>query len=101
MDLTPEKKRAISKWIIGIAAACILIFLGVQNIGAVAGVISQGIGLIMPLLVGVMLAVVLNVPMRFFESHIWAATQKPVCGSCGDRYPSFWPLSSSLRLLSG
>lgn len=78
MDPTPEKRRAIAKWIIGIAASCILLFLGVQNIGAVADVISQGIGLIMPLLTGAAIAVILNVPMRFFEAYIWTTTQKPI-----------------------
>ena len=77
MDLTPEKRKAIAKWIIGVAAACIIIFLGVQNIGAVFNVISQVLGLIMPLLTGVVLAVILHVPMRFFERHLWTASKHP------------------------
>lgn len=74
MDFTPEKIKKITKWIIGIAAACILIFLGLQNIGAVTGVLSKCLGLIMPLILGFVFALILNVPMSFFESRIWKNT---------------------------
>ena len=78
MDFTPEKRKKIAKWLIGIAAACIIIFLGIQNINVVANAVSWCIGLVMPLLIGVVIAVILNVPMRFLESHIWAKTKKPI-----------------------
>ena len=77
MDFTPEKRKVLSKWLIGIAAACILIFLGVQNIGVVAGAVSWVLGLIMPLILGLVFALILNVPMSFFESHIFSKTKKP------------------------
>ena len=70
MDFTPEKKKKLSRWLIGIATACILIFLGVQNIDVVAGAVSWVTGLIMPLILGFAFALILNVPMRFFESHL-------------------------------
>lgn len=76
MDFTPEKRKKLSKWLIGIATACILIFLGVQNIDVVAGAVSWVAGLIMPLILGFAFALILNVPMRFFESHIWSKTKK-------------------------
>jgi len=77
MDFTPEKRKVLSKWLIGIAAACILIFLGVQNIGIVAGAVSWVLGLIMPLILGLVFALILNVPMHFFESHLFSKTKKP------------------------
>ena len=49
-----------------------------QNIDAVAGAVSRCVSLVQPLLGGAVIAVILNVPMRFFESHIWAKTKKPV-----------------------
>lgn len=76
MNFTPEKKKKLSKWIIGIVAACIVIFLGLQNIDVVAGTVSWVAGLIMPLILGFAFALILNVPMRFFESHIWSKTKK-------------------------
>lgn len=78
MDFTPEKRKKLSKWLIGIATACILIFLGVQNMNVVAGAVSWVAGLIMPLILGCAFALILNVPMRFFESHLWSKTKKSV-----------------------
>ena len=78
MDFTPEKRKKTAKWLIGVVTACILIFLGVQNIGAVADALSWCISLIAPLLIGFAIAVILNVPMGFFESHFWKNTKKPL-----------------------
>ena len=76
MDFTPQNKRKITKWIIGIAAACIVIFLGLQNIGTITGALSKCLSLIMPLILGFVFALILNVPMSFFEKHIWSKTKK-------------------------
>lgn len=76
MNFTPEKRKKLSRWLIGIATACILIFLGVQNIDVVAHAASWVMGLIMPLILGFAFALILNVPMRFFESHIWSKTKR-------------------------
>lgn len=77
MNITPEKQKKLSFWIIGIAAACTLIFLGVQNIGVIAKYASKIIGIFMPMILGFALALILNVPMRFFEDRIWTKTKKP------------------------
>ena len=77
MEFTSEKKKKLTMWLIGIATACILIFLGVQNINAVASAVSWVMGLIMPLILGFAFALILNVPMRFFEAHLWEKTKKP------------------------
>lgn len=76
MDFTPQNKRKITKWIIGIAAACIVIFLGLQNIGTVTGALSKCLSLIMPLILGFVFALILNVPMSFFEKHLFSKTKK-------------------------
>ncbi len=70
-------QKAYGKWIIGIAAGCILIYLGVQNIGAVAGAVAWVFDLFTPLLLGLAFALIVNVPMRFLESHLFQKTQKP------------------------
>ena len=80
MDFTPEKRKVIARWLIGIAAACILIFLGIQNVGVVANAVSWVTGLIMPLILGFAFALIINVPMRFFESHLWPKTKKKFLG---------------------
>ena len=76
MDFSPEKFKKLAKWIISTATACILIFLGVQNISAVAKAVSWCIGLIAPLLLGAVIAAILNVPMSFFERHFFVKTKK-------------------------
>lgn len=76
MDFTPKNKRKITKWIIGIAAACIVIFLGLQNVGTVTGALSKCLSLIMPLILGFVFALILNVPMSFFEKHLFSKTKK-------------------------
>ena len=77
MNIIPENKKKLTKWLIGIAAACILIFLGVQNIDAVAAAFSWIAGIAMPLIIGCAIAVILNVPMHFFEDHLWKNSKKP------------------------
>lgn len=76
MEMTPEKRKKRAKWIIGVVAVCIVIFLGLQNFDDVAETASKCIGLIMPLILGFVFALILNVPMSFFESHIWSKTKK-------------------------
>lgn len=78
MNIPPETRKTLTRWIIGVAAACIVIFLGVQNIHVVASAVSWCAGLVTPLLVGCAFALILNVPMRFFEAHLWQNTKKTV-----------------------
>lgn len=77
MDLDANKRRQLKKWIIGIVATCILIYLGVKNIGVLAQAFSYIYGLVDPLVTGLAIALVLNVPMRFLESHLWKNSKKP------------------------
>lgn len=77
MNLSPERRKIVSKWIIGIVAACILIFLGVQNIDIVASAVSWAMNLIMPLILGLVFALILNVPMRSLEAHLFKKAKKP------------------------
>lgn len=78
MELSKEQIKKLSKWLIGIATICILIYLGVQNINVVAGAVSWATSLISPLILGFFFALILNVPLRFFETHIWKRTSKPI-----------------------
>ena len=60
-----EKRRQIAKWIIGVITACILIFLGIRHVDQVAGAVTWLTDLTKPLLIGVILALFLNVPLGF------------------------------------
>lgn len=52
MNLTPEKRNQTAKWLIKIAAVCILLYLGLQNIAAISAALSRFLDLIMPLILG-------------------------------------------------
>lgn len=77
MELAAEKRKKLTFWIVGVVAACILIFLGVQNIGVVSKAVKWCIQLVSPLILGFALAFILNVPTRFFERHLWKNAHKP------------------------
>ncbi len=76
MELQKKKKTAL--WIIGVFTICSLIFLAVQNIKTVAGAVAWCVKLFSPLIIGCALALVLDVPLRFFESHLFIKSEKPL-----------------------
>ncbi len=65
-----KKNRRVAKWIIGIISICALIILGLFHIGSIARVASQLINLIKPILIGIIVALILNVPMRTIEQRL-------------------------------
>lgn len=78
MDFNSENRKSFAKWIIGIASVCILIYLGVQNIEYLGGAVSWGVKLIMPLLLGIFFAMILDVPVCFFERHLFKKSKKEI-----------------------
>ena len=77
MGPNTEQGKNLSKWLIGTATVCILIYLGVKNMNVVAGAVSWVAGLLSPLILGFFFALILNVPMRFFEMRLWPRTENP------------------------
>lgn len=70
-NITDEMRvRKITKWIIGVATACILIYLAVRHLDMIAAGISWLTDITFPLLLGIILALILNVPMRPIENHL-------------------------------
>ena len=76
MDFNPQRMKKLAKWLIGIVAVCILIFLGVKNINVLAGSVSYLFKLLGPLILGLVFALILNVPMGFFERILWPGAKK-------------------------
>lgn len=68
----PKTRKVLTKWIVGTIAACILIFLGVRYISAIALAVEWVVDLVKPLLIGTVLAMVLSVPMGFIESRLFS-----------------------------
>ena len=76
MNLTPVKKKRLTRWVIGIAAACIAIVFGLKNFAMIKETLSWLIGLVMPLIIGFAIAMIINVPMGFFEKLIFPSKSK-------------------------
>ena len=73
----PKSRRTLTKWAVGTVAACILIFLGVRYISTIAMAVEWLVGLVKPLLIGAMLAMVLSVPMSYIEKHLFRKNPTP------------------------
>ena len=91
MEFPPEKRKRLTKWLIGIATACIVIFLGLQNLDMVRSALAWCFGVVKPLFVGCAIAMILNVPMRFLETYLWRKSNKPFL--CKARRPVAFILS--------
>lgn len=70
------KIRRITKWIIGVVTACILIYLAFRHLGMIAAGISWLVNIFFPILLGIIMALILNVPMRPIEKHLPAKMGK-------------------------
>lgn len=66
-----EKYRSLSKWIIRVVTVCMLIYLGIRHANSVAMCMAWLFGLVSPLLIGGLLALVLSVPMEAFEKRLF------------------------------
>jgi len=66
-----KKCRNLAKWMIGIVSCCILIYLGIRYIHVIVNSIWWLVQLVMPILIGVILALILNIPLQFFEHRLF------------------------------
>ena len=69
-----EKRKLISKWLIGIFTVCILIFLSVGHINIIAEALTWLFDLFFPLILGCALALIINVPLSPIENHLFQKT---------------------------
>ena len=76
MDLTPNTKKKWFRWTISLILICILIFLGVKNVDTVSKILLWCLRLALPLLMGIAIALIIDVPMQFFESILWKNTTR-------------------------
>ncbi len=77
MEFTPENRKKLTRWIIGVATACICIYLGVQNLDLLAGAVAAFAALFAPLILGGAIALIINVPMGYFEKKLWPRSGNP------------------------
>ena len=65
-----RKRKADAKWIIGIITCCSLIYLGIRYFSDIADGVIRVAEMAMPLWLGIVLALIFNVPMTFIENHL-------------------------------
>ena len=73
----PNTRKNLTKWAVGTIAACILIFLGIRYISAIAIAVQWLYELVKPLLIGTLLAMILGVPLDFIEKHLFRKKPTP------------------------
>ena len=69
--MTSEKKKKLIWWVIGILAASIIAYLWPQNISSVREAASWAFDIVFSLVLGLAFALIINVPMQFFERLFW------------------------------
>lgn len=80
MDITPKKRKRFSLWIIGIAFTCCVIILALKNIPLIKEFLSKATDIVMPLIIGFIFALIINVPMSFLEDKLWKKSKsKRMC----------------------
>ena len=81
-----ETHKKLSKWIIGTFTACILIYLGIRHISHVADAVMWLKDLLNPLLIGLILALFLNVPLGVITTNISIVDDnKAIVDDCSKR----------------
>ena len=73
-----ENLKRKARWIIGVVAVCIVLYAGAQNLDDVGRAVSWLVGLILPLLLGLVIALILDVPLRSLERHFFPRSQSPL-----------------------
>ena len=92
MELTPNTKKKWVRWTITLFIVSVLLFFAVQNIDAVRAFFSWCFKLARPLLIGAAIAIIINVPMKFFEEYLWKNTKRKFW--CALRRPAAFLLST-------
>ena len=79
MFMEDEKNRKVlGKWVLILFTLCCGIYLVLSNLGDVGGAVAFVKKLLNPLIIGFILAVVINVPMSFIEKHLFAKAKSKV-----------------------
>lgn len=72
---TSEKRHAVGKWIVGVITCCILIYLSFGHLASIADALTSLLNIVKPLLIGFILALVINVPMCAIERWLRTKTK--------------------------
>lgn len=73
----PKRSRKLSHWLIRIVVSCLIIYLALRYIDVVGSAVRYVADLFSPLILGIVLALILNVAMRPIEGHLFVKTERP------------------------
>ena len=76
MDKNFKERKLYAKWLFGIISLSILFYLAVSNLNVLGNTLAWVINIVFPLILGLIFALILNLPMRFFEKHFWPGAKK-------------------------
>lgn len=80
VEISPKKRRKFSLWLIGIAIACSVIILALKNIPLIKEFVGKATGIVMPLIIGFVFALIINVPMSFLEDKLFRKSKSEKSG---------------------
>ncbi len=66
-----QKQKQLTKWVVEIITITILIYLSISHIDKVASAVTWIINLFLPLIIGVVIALIINVPLGSIEKHLF------------------------------
>lgn len=76
MEFNVENQKRLTRWVLTIATGCILIYLSLKNVSTIAGALKWVADLLLPLSMGMFFALILDVPIKFFETHMCKVAKK-------------------------
>ena len=71
-----EISRETKKHLMQIIAFAILLYCGIEHLDIVIAVFRFALGIVMPFVIGGIIAFILNVPMKRIEKHLFVKNQK-------------------------
>ena len=71
MEISKKKRKRFTLWLIGIAIACSVIILALRNIPLIKEFVGKATDIVMPLIIGFVFALIINVPMSFLEDKLF------------------------------
>ena len=83
----PKNPKAATKWVVFTVTLCIIVYLGVQNLNVVWKAAGWLLHLLLPLVMGLVMALIINVPLRPLENRLFRkcknkkllAMRRPLC----------------------
>lgn len=73
----PKMQKSTIKWVLKILTLYVLVFLGIQHIAQIWMAFTWLLHLLLPLVIGVVIALIINVPLRPLEQRLFRSSKNP------------------------